>query len=358
MNAQELAKRLRHCSLNDDTKFDSESGIWYDVGLLVVARPGSGKTWMMQQIVHFICEEYLTDIPYRFVPVLLSVQRIARLYRKYCVSSARKEPIKSQTGALELLEVILRWDYDDLTVDAILECYCARTLVILLDGLDEASSLANIFESFGVFLAKSGNRVVMAARPEGIKNQEFYSKREGWTLLDLPELSVEQQEKIANHQIENLDTSSFFKQFYQFQDSRNELDAAADKCLVDEDELGVILSGIKVMKMELVPKATLLTLALTLILTLTPIVILTPTLNHPNPNLTLTLTLTLTLILTLTITITITITVTITLIPTLTLTLTLILTLALTLTLILTLTITITRTLTLTPSLTLTLTRT
>ncbi len=261
MNARELANRLRNCSLNEDTKFDRESGMWYDVGLVVVARPGSGKTWMMQQIVYFICEEYLTmdfDNPYRFVPVLFSVQRIARLYRKYCLSSARKDPIKSQTDALELLEVILRWDYDDdPTVDAILECYSARTLVILLDGLDEASSIANVFESFGVFLAKSGNRVVMAARPEGIKNQEFYSKREGWTLLDLPELSVEQQATIAHHQIDNCTAGSFFNQFYQFQDSRNALDAAADKCLVDEGELGVILSGIKLTKMELVPKAVL-----------------------------------------------------------------------------------------------------
>ncbi len=46
------------------------------------------------------------------------------------------------------------------------------------------------------------------------------------------------------------------------------MDAAADKCLVDEDDLGAILRGIKVMKMELVPKATLLTF--TLILPLTP----------------------------------------------------------------------------------------
>ncbi len=259
MNARELANRLRNVRLNnEDTKFDSESGIWYDVGLLVVARPGSGKTWMMQQILHFICEESLTvafDNPYRFVPVLFRVQRIARLYRKYCVRSTRKDPIQSQTDALELLEVILRWDYDDPTVDAILECYCARTLIILLDGLDEASSLANIFESFGIFLAKSGNRVVMAARPEGIKSQKIYSKREGWALLDLPELSIEQQATIAHHQIENLDNCSFFNRFYQFQDSRNALDAAADKCLVDEGELGVILSSIELTKKELVPKA-------------------------------------------------------------------------------------------------------
>ncbi len=174
MDARELAKRLGNCSVNEDTKFDSESGMWYDLGLLVVARPGSGKTWMMQQIVHFICEEYLAmdcHNLYRFVPVLFSVQRIARMYRKYCGSSPRT--IKSQTDALELLEVILRWDYDDPTVDAILECYCARTLVILLDGLDEASSFAKIFESLGIFLAKSGNRVVMAARPVGIERVEF-----------------------------------------------------------------------------------------------------------------------------------------------------------------------------------------
>jgi hypothetical protein len=302
MNARELAHRLRHCRLNDtDAKFDSELGMWYDVGFLVVARPGSGKTWLMQQIVHFMCEEYLTvdfDNPSRFVPVLFSVQRIARLYRKYCVrrytflsfflsyrcvflsfflsyryfvlsfilsyryifsfllTSSRNDPIRSQTDALELLEVILRWDYDGPTVDAILGCYGNRTLVILLDGLDEASSLAHVFESLGVFLAKSGNRVVMAARPEGINSQNKYSNREGWTLLDLPELSVEQQAAIAYHQIDNLD-GSFFNRFYQFQDSRNALDAAADKCLVDEGELSFILSGITFTKMELVPKAVL-----------------------------------------------------------------------------------------------------
>ncbi len=122
-------------------------------------------------------------------------------------------------------------------------------LVILLDGLDEASSLANMFESFGVFLAKSGNRVVMAARLEGIKNQEFYSKREGWTLLDLPELSVAQQAKIAEYQVTDL-APSFFKRFYQFQDRRNALDAAADKCLVDEGELGDILRKINLTKMD------------------------------------------------------------------------------------------------------------
>ena len=85
-DAREMASKLSECvsKLNKDVKFDSKSGLWYDMGVLVVARPGSGKTWMMQQIVHFMCECYLDDdkSAYKFVPVLFHVQRIARLYRE------------------------------------------------------------------------------------------------------------------------------------------------------------------------------------------------------------------------------------------------------------------------------------
>ena len=59
---------------------------------------------------------------------------------------------------------------------------------------------------------------MMAARPEGIESERFYSDKEEWTVLDLPDLSVKQQEKIAKHQIEDL-VSCFFNWFHEFQKS-------------------------------------------------------------------------------------------------------------------------------------------
>jgi hypothetical protein len=286
VNAREMAVQLSSCNsaINNDAKFDSKSGIWYDTGLIVVARPGSGKTWMMQQIAHFMCECYLRDkdSAYRFVPVLFSIQRVVRLYRASSMSfssngdSEVKEKcskkqwksgsnkknnidlneITNQTDALQLLEVMLKWDYDEATVRSLLDCYNARTLVILLDGLDEASSLARMFETLGIFLAKSGNRVVMAGRPEGIKSENFYSKRPGWILLDLPELSVKQQKAIANHQIKNIE-GPFFDRFYACQDRRNALEAAMKKCGVGIDEMHSALSKIKCTKMKVKPEMML-----------------------------------------------------------------------------------------------------
>ena len=263
-------------------KFDSKSGLWYDKSVLVLARPGSGKTWMMQQIAHFMCECHLNDKEgaYKFVPVLFSVQRIARLHRASGVTIGGEEEsneITNQTDALQFLEVMLKWDYDDTTVRALLDCYNTRTLVILLDGLDEASSLARMFETLGIFLAKSGNRVVMAGRPEGVASEEFYSESPGWTLLDLPELSVDQQKAIANHQIKNIE-GPFFDHFYAYQECRNALDAAAEECGIDmgsrrkdeafnddsdidfvngADELHGALSNIDCTEIEMAPKTML-----------------------------------------------------------------------------------------------------
>ena len=260
VNAREIADQLSSCvsALDNDVKFDSKVGVWYDTAVLVIARPGSGKTWMMQQAAHYMCECYLgaNDGAYKFVPVLFSIQRVARLHRASSVdisSTGDSNEITNQTDALHFLEVMLKWDYDEATVQALLDCYNARTLVILLDGLDEASSLARMFETLGIFLAKSGNRVVMAGRPEGVASEVFYSESPGWTLLDLLKLSVEQQKAIANHQIQNIE-GPFFDRFYAYQDCRNAFDTAAEKCGIDMDMMHVVLSKINCKKMEVTPE--------------------------------------------------------------------------------------------------------
>jgi len=85
---------------------------------------------------------------------------------------------------------------------------------------------------------------VMTARPEGVESEGYYTESKGWRVLDLRELSVKQQEKIANHQIENLQ-GQFFDRFYEFQDRRNALDAAAMACSIDLDSLASVLNKIK-----------------------------------------------------------------------------------------------------------------
>ena len=63
---------------------------------------------------------------------------------------------------------------------------------------------------------KSGNRVIMASRREGIKSEDRYIKNGGksWSIVDLPELSIAQQSQIAKHQIETLE-GPFFDQFFE-----------------------------------------------------------------------------------------------------------------------------------------------
>ena len=229
-NAADIAARLTSCTcpLDDKIKFDSVKAIWFEMGILVIARPGSGKTWMMQQVTHALCEQYLAsdENSEKFVPLLFSVQRLARLYRTDHPSETGTE-ISSEAEAVAMLKLMLSWEYEEATVNALLECYKARTLIILLDGLDEASSLARTFETLGQFLCQSGNRIMMATRPEGIRSEEGFENMVGWSLLDLPELSLEQQSQIVQHQISSTD-GPFFGHFFEFQKCRKLLDSAAE----------------------------------------------------------------------------------------------------------------------------------
>ena len=245
-NARDLAKRLATVTspLDNKTQFNGSSGDWFEMGVLVVARPGSGKTWMVQQVAHYLCEEYIAggSGSSRFVPVLFSIQRVARLCRSETEIGTE---FTSETDAIRMLKLILRSEHDEETVSALLECYDARTLVILLDGIDEASSLARTFESLGRCLCKSGNRVMMASRQEGIQSERFYEMTDAWSLLDLPKLTLEQQSHIVTHQIGRMD-SPFFKYFFEFQRCRESLDTAAHACDLKKSQLSSLLKTIEV----------------------------------------------------------------------------------------------------------------
>ena len=247
LNAKEIAEWLSKVTspFNETSKFDMESGTWFDMGLLVIARPGSGKTWMMQQITHFLCEMRIESVSATapFVPVLFSVQRMARLYRTHFAENTANE-IKCQTEAVCLLKTVLEWEYDEATVQALMQCFEARTLVVLMDGLDEASSIAKLFESLGQHLSKSGNRVMMASRPEGVQTEGYYAKQRSWRILDLPELNDEQQHNIAKHQIDNME-GPFFNHFYEFQKCRKQLDGAWNDVTLNLDTLVTKLSNLR-----------------------------------------------------------------------------------------------------------------
>ena len=208
---------------------------------------------MMLQVAHFLSEfcTKRSSTSMSFVPVLFSVQRVARLYRLNFPKDGGNE-IKTQTEALRLLETMLRWEYEEPIVAALLRCFDSRTLVVLLDGLDEASSLSKVFESLGQQLLKSGNRVMMTSRPEGVQSEEDYNDQRGWIILDLPELDEMQQYKIAKHQIDTLD-GPFFQNFLEFQRCRKLLDDAWSRAPIN---LNHLVSELSKFNLEANPVAT------------------------------------------------------------------------------------------------------
>jgi hypothetical protein len=233
-------------------ELNRQRGQWFEVGYMVVARPGSGKTWMMQQVCLELCNRYLaSDIATEFVPVLLSVQRMSRLLRTeesfaslLQLDSPFSAEIQTEFEAIRILEFVLSAEFDVGTAKALLQAYDARALVVLVDGIDEASSLSRLFESFGREILRSGNRVMMASRAEGIFYMGDYTDGvHGWNLLDLPELAVEQQNQIVEFQMD-VTSRAFFKNFFEFQSARAELDRAFHRSRLDRDALdGVAASA-------------------------------------------------------------------------------------------------------------------
>jgi hypothetical protein len=75
-----------------------------------------------------------------------------------------------------------------------------RSLVVLVDGIDEASDLRTETEAYFVrTLAAAGVRLLLTSRPEGVHDLLY---TEGWVVMRLKELSEGQQRRCLQLQLE------------------------------------------------------------------------------------------------------------------------------------------------------------
>ena len=189
--------------------------------ILCRAGPGTGKTWMVKQSLFLLAEILGGDNPgegIRLVPIVVFVQRIVRLLNE--LGDDPSELLKDPNG-------MMRWYIGNQFADKVSEkqllllAYEMRSLVILVDGVDEAAGMRDIVEAFVHYeLVTSGNRLVVTSRPEGVDLEDYKNR---FVVMNLKELSQEQQRNVIQMQLQG---NAFFEHLVNIAECRKELDAA------------------------------------------------------------------------------------------------------------------------------------
>ena len=143
---------------------------------------------------------------FRQVPLLIFVQRLARFVRKAQASQARK------VSKEDLLRLYIDEEYGAASARALMlqQALELRCLIVVLDGVDEASGFERLIEAFVIEeLVPGGSRVVVTSRPTGIRRAKY---EKGFTIFDLKPLSDEQMRSVIQMQC----TSPFFDHLLAF----------------------------------------------------------------------------------------------------------------------------------------------
>ena len=130
---QSLAKLLAAPSSNRD------QGTHEAQRVLMLAGPGTGKTWSTQQLAYLLAQTALKakgTLP--LLPLLVPVQRMLAVLKRAKVDVAGRP----HTLLVEFIKQrYAEAPYTPATRDALLQAYDLRQLVVILDGADEAAAL-------------------------------------------------------------------------------------------------------------------------------------------------------------------------------------------------------------------------
>ena len=209
-NVKDLARILRK---PDEHR---KNGSHTSQPVLVRAGPGTGKTWMSKQAAYTLADQLgetaTKDVHkgVRMVPVIMYIQQIVYVLRD-----------TEAPNVADLLEVYLRKVYPEWHVATLLQAYELRALIMILDGVDEAAGMRQYIEDFVLrVLVPSGNRILITSRREGIADLTPYLGLY-FTVLDLKELSNEQQRSVIRAQ---MDGNEFFDHVLALGEMRRGLD--------------------------------------------------------------------------------------------------------------------------------------
>ena len=192
-NATDMAKKVwaLHNSLSRH-----HLGVASYVPSVICSKAGSGKTWACQQMRHAIAKCVLLKKNYTGleVPLLVPVQQlIALVEQKEGFQNLLRRYIHNLTDR--------QIGVDSKVTDMLLTAVNLRSIILIIDGIDEAGELSNAMERFVMKdLILNGYTVIATARPEGlqIKTLPFYEV--GISTLDLLPLTTQQQRQLIGNQ--------------------------------------------------------------------------------------------------------------------------------------------------------------
>ena len=134
-------------------------GTWHARSVVVVAGPGTGKTWTTKQLLYVLSKSSPGD---SYVPFLLPVQKLA-----YHLRIAAEKAV----NYLHLMEWYIKKEYKH-SSDLLLDAFHSRRLIIIIDGIDEAADLRTRVEDFiHRVLVPDGHALVVTSRPEGVQEE-------------------------------------------------------------------------------------------------------------------------------------------------------------------------------------------
>ena len=205
--------------------------------LLVHAVAGSGKSVMVQQLQFLLAQQLVGSAndhaqahpQMHLVPLCISVQQLVGLLRRQAKSS----------GDLVVDYIRAYSAPDDKERQQMLEMAVEmRTAILLVDGIDEATGeiRRQIQEYVVRTRAHSGCRMVATSRPEGIDIDAFWELRSLFAVASLKPLTAEQQQTIAEKQLEGSG------QLEKFEAAQSQLDAAQQAFYAEVTSSPVLLS--------------------------------------------------------------------------------------------------------------------
>eukprot|EP00913_Durusdinium_trenchii_P016530 g15536.t1 len=180
--------------------------------VLIRAEAGTGKTWSMQQLLFLLASELSRpekDSKLRLVPLLIPIQKLARMLRK----------ANSEEGyPSNLVLFYIQAEFSDGRTRRLLEqAFEMRSLIVMLDGIDEAASMKLAVEDYVTkTLVPMGVPLLVTSRPEGIRKR-LYSR--DFVIMNLKPLGQDQQHKIIEKQLQK---NNFFRHLLAFHGARRE----------------------------------------------------------------------------------------------------------------------------------------
>jgi hypothetical protein len=211
--------------------------------LLVEAKAGTGKTWMTTQLQYHLS----ADVQSCSIPLLLPLQQIAVHLQN--MEGFRRQPSwfdRNITLGLLIEVASYSWPKDQ-RADfrrCLFEAFSRREVVVILDGIDEASDLAQAVVDFmHKVVVAGGHQLVTTSRPEGLFNVRAESLN-GFLTVQLLPFSQEDQKKVLEQQFTT--NPRFFKYLFKFKEEKDKMDQIYSENFDEKASLAITsIEGVK-----------------------------------------------------------------------------------------------------------------